>query len=332
MLAFLRNPEIKKMLLLHGLLFIVLLIFCVAFKPGYFYVCLILSLFWNILFLIFQYRRYKKLVSLNMHLDQILFSQKMMSLDEYKEGELSILSTNIEKLLLQLQDKQNLLLKDKQYLADSLADISHQFRTPLATLQLLIKNFQKEEDPQIKQNLLHKIYRNLDRMNRLIENLLILSKLDAGTLKMNRKAIPVKELLQKTISSLEINLELKNINLRIKPAGTLFCDEFWMTEALINLVKNSIEHTPENGQININCIQNPLYTEILIEDTGTGFSEKDLPYIFERFYRGENANPNSIGIGLALAKQIIHANYGEIKAGNYQQGAYFQIRFYQQII
>lgn len=332
MSAFLRNPEIKKMLLWHGLLLLMLLIFCAVFKAQYFYFCLILSLLWNLLFLFFQYQRYQKLISLNDQLNQILLLQKTMKLDEYKEGELSILATNIEKLLLQLQDQRNLLLKDKQYLADSLADISHQFRTPLASLQLLIKNFQKETNPQTRQNLLHKIYRNLDRMNRLIENLLVLSKLDAGTLKMNRRKIAIEDLLQKVISSLEVNLELKNIKLQVKSTGTLICDEFWLGEALINVLKNSIEHTPNNGQIAIVCTENPLYTEILIQDSGTGFLEKDLPYIFNRFYRGENADPNSIGIGLALAKQIIQANYGEIKAGNHQQGAYFQIRFYEQII
>ncbi len=332
MLSFLRNPEIKKMLMWHSVICVVLCLICLFTKPFLIWFCLGVSLLWNCLFFMFQYRRYRNIAALNQSLDTILFTEKTLSLETYKEGELSILSTNIEKLLSRLQDKQNLLAKDKQFLADSIADISHQIRTPLASLQLLVNNYHLEENPQLKQEILRKIYRNLDRMNRLIENLLILSKLDAGTLKMNLQTVPVESIVDKSLHSLEINLELKNISVQKAVQGQLICDEFWMTEAITNLIKNAIEHTPENGQITIESQTNPLFTELRIVDTGPGISPQDLPHIFDRFYRGENANPNSIGIGLALAKQIIHANYGEIKAGNHAHGAYFQIRFYQQIV
>ncbi len=372
-MKFWQNPEIKKTCL-RALIITAILLLSASLAAGVFYwQALLISVFWHSYYLFSHYLRYKKIYRLNQDLDLILQQQKTIALQDYREGELSILATNIEKLLSLLYENQELLLRDKNYLADALADISHQLRTPLASLNLLVRNLQQDLSPQEKTETIHKIYRLLERISRLIESLLLMSRLDAGAVKFKDQTCDVRELLKKALQPLEISLELKGIDIVQKfenqtlagqqakaeenqaalarSSQTSFsfaCDELWTVEALSNLLKNCMEHCPaQNARIMISVRQNPLYLEIVIEDNGAGFSTKDLPYLFQRFYRGDNAAPSSIGIGLALAKQIINLQGGQIKAENVMAdeagnpsvssdatplGARFQIRFYPYII
>ena len=107
-------------------------------------------------------------------------------------------------------------------------------------------------------------------------------------------------------------------------------DRQWTEEAILNVIKNCAEHTPEGGQIQIRWEKNPLYTEIRFTDSGKGFSKKDLPHLFERFYRGENAQKDNAGIGLALAKLVVEQQEGHIYAENTRDGhACFILRFFR---
>lgn len=215
-----------------------------------------------------------------------------------------------------------------------MADISHQLRTPLASLNLLFDRLKKLNANAVankeQQLIMRDIYRLLNQIERLVDNLLIMSKLDSGAIIFNKQNNDLAVLLKEAIAPLEIRLELKNIELITKVEGELQCDLFWTAEALTNIIKNCLEHSDLSGTIEIQSEQNPLYTELTINDNGKGFSKEDLPHIFERFYRGQNAAPDSIGIGLALSRQIIHDQGGILKAENARSGgALFTIRFYK---
>ncbi|MGB4609196.1 MAG: HAMP domain-containing sensor histidine kinase [Saccharofermentanales bacterium] len=332
MLKLLRNPEIKKSLLI-SLLFSIALVIAAFFIFNLQIAILMfaISLFWQVYYLIDKYRYYQRLVSLAENLDQILYYNLNLKLDDYNEGELSILASNIEKILIRMREQQALLIKDKHFLADSLADISHQLRTPLASLNLLFDRLkQKELSQQNYQLIMRDIYRLLNQIERLLDNLLIIAKLDAGAIVFRPETVEVVDLITKSIQPLEIKLELKDVNLQIEIQGELNCDLFWTAEALTNVIKNCLEHCSVAGVIKIQSHENPLYFELTVEDNGVGFDSQDLPHLFERFYRGKNAAADSIGIGLALARQIIHEQGGTLKAANKPNGgALFTIRFYK---
>ncbi|MBR6349243.1 MAG: HAMP domain-containing histidine kinase, partial [Lachnospiraceae bacterium] len=182
--------------------------------------------------------------------------------------------------------------------------------------------------------LTHELKRQLERIQWLVETLLKMSKIDAGTALFRKEQVPLKELLNEATEPFLITLELKGVDLELSAGeGYLECDRSWTGEALANLLKNCMEHTPAGGHIKVSCEDTALSTNITIEDSGEGFSEADLPYVFERFYKGSNSSPGSIGIGLAFSRMIISAQNGTITAENSREGgARFRIKFYKSIV
>ncbi len=186
-----------------------------------------------------------------------------------------------------------------------------------------------------KEEFLSKITNQLKRIEWLVSSLLKLSKIDAQTVIFKRENIQLCKLIEKTIEPLLIPIELKEQGVDIKCSRDIFitADFNWTTEAILNIVKNCIEHTPAGGKIDITCQQNPLYSEIIITDNGEGIAEEDNPHIFERFYKGKNAGPDSIGIGLAMTKTILNSQNGRIDIDPDQEtGSSFRIRFYRQML
>ena len=169
-------------------------------------------------------------------------------------------------------------------------------------------------------------------MDWLIEELLKMAKLDAGTVSMKKKTVNVSDLLKKSVQDFLIPMELREQNLVIDCTDmvSLRGDEYWLREAVGNIVKNCMEHTPAGGEICIRAAENHLYTEITVSDNGAGIDKEDLPHIFERFYKGKNSADSSVGIGLALARMIVVAQEGTLSATNrINGGAKFEIRFYK---
>ena len=240
----------------------------------------------------------------------------------------------MQKLTLRLTESAEVMRKEKVFLADSLADISHQLRTPLTAMNLTTSMLRSPSLTEEKRMELTGELRNLlARTDWLVETLLKLSKLDAGTVKLTRQNVSVGQLIQRAAQPIAIAMELRSQSLEIDCGEeVLLCDPVWTAEALGNILKNCMEHTPENGKISIAVNQNPLFTQIDVEDTGSGFDPKDIPHLFERFYKGSNASQNSYGIGLALARTVITAQDGTIQAMNRDNGARFVIKFYSQVI
>lgn len=292
-----------------------------------FFVCLLFTSVW--LFSI--YRRNQKLSDLSAQIDAVLHGEDKISFQDYNEGELSILQSELHKMTVRLREQKSRLQQDKTCLADSIADISHQIRTPLTSINLLLSMLsQPELTDERRFQLVHELSSLLDRIDRLITALLKISRLDAGVVQFEREPIRLKTLIQQAADPLLIALELREQTLTVQAEGCFIGDRLWTGEAVSNILKNCMEHTPSGGKIMVTTSENALYSEICIADEGTGISEKDLPHIFERFYKGENSSAESFGIGLALARMIVTSQQGNIKVANRPGGGVmFTIRFYK---
>lgn len=220
---------------------------------------------------------------------------------------------------------------DKIYLADSIADISHQIKTPLTSANLLL-TFLSDKNISEKRRgeLVRELYDLLSRIEWLITALLKMSKLDAGTVQLKQEKISLSELLNKSVATLLVPIELGGQKLILNATGDFYGDVQWTAETISNIVKNCMEHTKSMGKIEITANETPLYSEIVIKDDGSGIAKEDLPHIFERFYKGKNSDDKSFGIGLALARSIITSQNGTVKAENGKiNGAVFTIKFYK---
>lgn len=286
---------------------------------------------------VYKMRKYKKsLRRLSGEMDRILHGSGELVLGSYEEGEISILRDEIYKMTVRLREQSETLAEDKEALADSLADISHQIRTPLTTLNLMTARMMREgDDSEQRKRTLREMNRMLERIEWLITALLKMSKLDAGAIRLEPTDISMDGFLRKVLEPFEIQMDLRDQRCRIEGAEgmTFTADEAWTLEAVRNVVKNSLEYTPDGEALEISCEDNPLYTEISVCDSGPGIDPEDLPHLFERFYKGKNAGSSSFGIGLALAQSIMSRQNGVIRAENRQGGgSRFRIRFYKQTI
>lgn len=278
--------------------------------------------------------RYRKLQQISSDLDALLVSGTPIPIHDYDEGELSILANQIQKITLLLKESAEAVTADKKHLADSLADISHQLRTPLTAMNLtttMLRNPDLTVDQRME--LTGELRGLLARTDWLVETLLKLSKLDAGTVVLAKESVPVRELITRAAVPMAIPMDLRNQHLIMNCKEERFDgDLIWTAEALGNILKNCMEHTPEGGTITVTAEETALFTQITVEDTGSGFDPKDIPHLFERFYKGSNASQSSYGIGLALARTIVTAQNGTIQATNGSTGAKFVIKFYKQVI
>lgn len=331
----LRNPELRRELrwYLIGTAFFSAAGFLL--KP----LCGFLLLTAGIFFTLFHFysvsKRYSAIAELSHSIDRILHGQEALLITECEEGELSILSSEIRKMTIRLQESADLLLADKLRLTDAIADISHQLRTPLTSMNLTVSLLAENNMPEERHlKLTQELRKQLQRISWLVETLLKMSKIDAGTVSFRKDTVSVAALIQKASEPLEIPMELRSQLLAVNVHEETFIGDFsWCTEALGNILKNCMEHTPNNGRIEITVQETALFTEILVRDSGEGFAAEDIPHLFERFYKGRNSGSDSVGIGLALSRMIIAAQNGTVTADNASDGgARFIIKFYKSII
>ncbi len=289
-----------------------------------------------LLVLIQNRRREKALRRCSEEIDRILQGATEVCWEEYTEGELAILQNEIRKLTLELRDRAAALQEEKIELADFMADVSHQLRTPLTSVHLILsmlRNPSLTEEQRLSG--IRELQQMMQRMDWLINSLLKMSRLDSNTAHMQKEPISVAAVVKKAADGLAVPMELREqtLELKIPPTASFSGDLSWSAEALGNIMKNCMEHTPSGGTITVEAEENPLYCRICIRDTGSGIEAEDLPHLFERFYRGKNANAESIGIGLALARMIITEQNGTVKAENHPEGgAQFTIRFYKDTV
>ena len=257
-----------------------------------------------------------------------------IDIEDYTEDELSILKQEVYKTSLMLRSEADNSLKDKLNLKDSLSDISHQLKTPLTSITIMIDNIldNEEMDSKTRRKFLINIKREIININFLVQNLLKLSKFDANVIKFNKDEVLIKDIVDEAIKKVSALSELKGVSIKVSgdKGSTIKCDFMWEVEALSNIIKNSIEHIEGEGFVEVNYTKNKVYSRILIRDNGVGINEEDLPYIFDRFYKGKNTSKDSVGIGLALSKSIIEKDNGSISVKSTPKiGTIFTIKYFE---
>ena len=270
----------------------------------------------------------KRTEALSGYLDRIMEGQYDTLM---KDDTGSALEDSIYKAVVLLREEREQAQRAKENLADNMADLSHQLKTPAASIGLTLSLLKKKAwDEETKQDI-GRMEGQVGRLQHLVGTMLTLSKLDAGVLELEEKAFDLEEMLVDAVQPFVRQMEEKGICFGIQGADgiSLSGDFGWCSEAFGNIIKNCMEHTPKQGNISITCQDNPIYTEIVIQDSGGGFDEADLPRLFERFYRGAGSSKDSAGIGLSLAKSIIEKENGTVTAENTETGgAGFYIKFY----
>lgn len=296
------------------------------------YICILLIIIMIALIICMIYKE-KQIKQISQQVNAILFQQKDIYIPYYKEGTLSFLESEIVKLVNRLSEHNRLLLEDKIILKQSLEDISHQMKTPLTSLNLVHERLKMTEGTD-KKKLLKEQQLLLDKIEWLVITLLKIAQIDSNTVTFQKENISQKELYIKLVKPFEIQLELKDISIELEADQTYIedIDILWTLEALSNIFKNCIEHTEQGGNIKIIMNNNPLYSEIIIQDNGNGIDSEDLIHLFERFYKGKNATQQSVGIGLSLSHMIIEKQNGTIAVENTYPGAKFTIHFYKEVI
>ena len=333
----LRDNQNKKLLTIQLIIFLISIsLVKILSLPTKTLLLLIPSLLISyIVIWIYLYKQSNRIKKLSQYMNNILNNNYSLDIRDYEEGDLSNLKNDIYKMTVKLKEQSDLSQKDKKYLEEVLSDISHQLKTPLTSMYVIndVLISDKKITPDKKQEFLLKNRRELERIEWLVTTLLKMSRLDSGSEKIKTTNISLDILFKKVLEPLEIPIELKNQHLILEydPKTIINIDLNWTTEAFINILKNAYEHTKENGTITIRSNDTPIYTEIEIIDNGEGIDSKDLPHIFERFYKGKS-NKESIGIGLNMAKKVINLEKGEIKATSTKNGTIFNIKFYKQNI
>lgn len=284
----------------------------------------------------FTRRRYREIAKLSGYLRRISGGDYSLDVRDNEEGELSILKNEIYKMTLRLSEQRSQLQRDKVRLTDAISDISHQLKTPLTSMLMMADLLSDAELPAAKRTEFTRNLRvQLERIEWLVTSLLKLSKIDAGTVKFKREPLPVTRLIQAALQAVLIPMDVKQQSVSVEGDDSVsFLGDFnWTAEAVINILKNGVEHTPEGGTMAISYSENALFTEIVIADNGPGIPKQDLPYIFNRFYKGKNASEDSIGIGLAMAHSIITSQGGTIEVQSAKgEGTQFRIKFYKQVV
>lgn len=244
------------------------------------------------------------------------------------EDTVSKLQDEIYKTVTELYQTREAALEARKRLAQNLDNIAHQIKTPITSLSLSVQMMSEAPSPEH----LKEIRRQLSRLTYLEESLLLLARVDAGTLFLEKKEVDVFTVLTLAADNLQELFKKAGVSVSIPESGEMLilADMDWTMEAVMNLMKNCMEHTLPGGVVFCSYEENPLYVQIRIWDNGTGFDKEEIPYLFERFYRGKNAKAGSIGIGLALVKEIVERQNGTVTAENsVDGGACFTIRFYR---
>ncbi len=328
------DKEIRIILIVSSVLTAVISVICAFFSKICAVLCLALGIILIIVFTFVTKRRYKNLNDLNDYLSLVCKGIYDMNIDDNTEGELSILKNNLYKVITLLQSQNEYLKNDKLYLADSIADISHQLKTPLTSMMVMCELLENEENPDKRQEFVAVINNQLSKMKWLITNILKISKLDADATEFKREEVSISKVLDDSLKPFVLTAELKNIAIQNGANDFVFNgDESWTVEAVSNIVKNCLEHTNDGGKIIISSDSTNLYNKLTISDNGCGIAKEDLPHIFERFYHGKNSSKDSVGIGLALAKTVFEKENASVSVESEQgRGSVFEIRFYKSVV
>lgn len=306
----------------------------------------------TVIFMILTDRRYRALANMAANLDRVLAGERDIRLRDMSEGELAILSSEIDKVIARLNLTVDELQAEKLALSDALADISHQLKTPLTSIaistELIRDRLSARGDSEDLVERLRLIQTLQARVEDLVSALLKLARIDAGVIKLVCGDVDARELVRKSFEPLAIAFDIADVRFSadVQNGASYEGDLTWSVETLENILKNCMEHTPAGGCVSVRVTEDVLACRIRIVDTGPGIAESDLPHIFERFYRGSRdanatpseVNPAGVGIGLALSKSLVTAQGGTLTAENLRDengnvtGAAFNLVFFKAVV
>lgn len=297
-------------------------------------IIIVVSTFSLLIIIFYIYLRYrqKEIDKLTKYIEKISNKNYSLSIEENSEDELNKLKNELYKITVMLKEQAENSINQKEALALSVSDISHQLKTPLTSVLILLDDLSQSDDIDnvTRKKFINEISRQIENMNWLVISLLKLSRLDAGVADFSNIKIDANKLINEIISNLEIMAELKNVSFKIKTDKACFFngDYNWNKEAIQNIIKNAVEHTKEKTTVTIELEENEVYTSISVKDEGEGISPRDIKHIFERFYKSENSSENSFGIGLSLAKSVIEKQNGYIQVDSVEkEGTEFKIKY-----
>lgn len=295
-------------------------------------IIVLFSILWMTIIVLYLRKRDKKIKQITNYINQIKNKKYDLNIEENTEDELSNLKNELYKITIMLKEESEISKKDKENLKMSVEDISHQLKTPLTSITIMLDNLKDNPnmEEKTKQKFIFEISKQVEWINWLVISMLKLSKLDANVVQFYDEKINLNKFIGEIIKNLEIPIEVKKQKIVIDgDENVSFIGDYkWQQEAITNVIKNCIEHNANNGTIYINYEENSLFTKITIRDEGEGISKEDLKHIFERFYKGKNSSENSVGIGLALAKNIIEKNNGMINCkSELDKGTEFVIKY-----
>lgn len=287
-----------------------------------------------IVFDVYTYKRKKKINELDRYIQDVSNRRYDIGIDKESEDELNRLKDSLYKITVMLKEDSENKRKQNEAILDLVSDISHQLKTPITSIQILLDNILENEnmDSITRRKFTLETLRQVKGMNFLIFSLLKLSKLDACVVEFDNTKIVVNELISDILADLDVLIELKHLEVHVDIVdGVSFNGDYgWNKEAVLNIVKNAIEYTSDGKRIFISAEENDLYTKIVVRDEGKGIDEKNLPHIFERFYKRDNVTEDSFGIGLALSKSIIEKQDGAISVSSkLNEGTDFTIKYFK---
>lgn len=268
------------------------------------------------------------------YLEKINKHNYELKIEENEEGNLSILKNEIYKIAVYLNEQASKSQEEKEKLKVFLSDISHQLKTPLTSINLMIDNILDNNNLSLeeKRKILFQIKHKIKHINSLILILLKLAKFDSNTIVFKRQNNALLTIINEASKNVSALADLKNIEININNNDNIniYCDYKWEVEALTNIIKNCIEYSLENSKIDIFINDNNLYTKLTIKDYGKGMDKEEIKNIFKRFYKGNNSFNDSIGIGLSLAKNIIEKDNGLISVKSKKNnGTEFIIKYFK---
>lgn len=285
------------------------------------------------IFIKYNHKKEKDIKEIIKCIEKINQKNYDLQIDSISEDELSILKNEIYKTTIMLKEAVLNSNQDKLNLKKSLEDISHQLKTPLTSILVMLDNIIEDPDmdKDIRNDFIKDIKRNVVNINFLVQSILKLSKFDANTINFVKQENDLKNVIQESIKNVSPLCDLRNINIlcNINSKAMINCDMKWQIEAITNIIKNAIDHSKNNEQVIVSLEDNNVYSKIEIKDFGDGISKKDINHIFERFYKGANATTDSIGIGLALAKSIIESDNGVVTVESNEKGTTFIIKYFK---
>lgn len=296
-------------------------------------IALIICIIFLIIYIVIQKKKYDRQIDFLIdYVTKVQDKNSVPKIEEQAEGRMRILQSEIYKLSTALHEQYSRETEKNRYFADMLSDISHQLKTPLTAITIMTDLLKSDSlTERERRQSIHRINSQTDRITWLVRTLLAVAQLDAGVLNLKKENVNAEELIDEIFETLAVLADVRGVELNkdINEKVVLICDRHWTYEALSNIIKNCLEHTDDGGMISVKISRSNISTDIVISDTGEGISEDDLPYIFDRFYCGKNSDSNSIGIGLALSKQIILNQNGLINVTSEKgKGSNFTIRFY----